>query len=107
MAWGLEQARYFTQGLNNYIIVTDHKPLTKIFGDRTLDEISNSRLLFLKQRTLPWRFDIMNQPGKTNNSADAALRHPSHLNSPDMPDAMESALLAPICNNAQELGTIP
>ena len=83
-----------------------HKPLTKIFADRTLDEICNSRLFRLKQRTLPWRFDIGHQPGKTN-TADAASRHPSHSNSPDMPDTMESELLASICNDAQELGTIP
>jgi len=32
--------------------------LVKIFGHRTLDEISNMRLFHLKQRTLPWAFDI-------------------------------------------------
>ena len=34
VAWGLEQTRYFTQGCDNLIVVTDHKPLVKIFGDR-------------------------------------------------------------------------
>ena len=48
VAWGLEQTKYFTQGCDNLIVVTDHKPLVKIFGDRTLDEISNSRLFRLK-----------------------------------------------------------
>ena len=42
VAWGLEQTRYFTQGCDNLILITDHKPLVKIFGDRTLDEIKNS-----------------------------------------------------------------
>jgi hypothetical protein len=51
VAWGLEQTRYFTQGCDNLVVVTDHKPLVKIFGDRTLDEITNSRLFRLKQRT--------------------------------------------------------
>ena len=36
VAWGLEQTKYFTQGCDNLIVVTDHKPLVKIFGDRTL-----------------------------------------------------------------------
>ena len=76
VAWGLEQTRYFTQGCDNLVFVTDHKPLVKIFGDRTLDEISNSRLFRLKQRTLPWRFDIVHQPGKSNLAADATSRHP-------------------------------
>ena len=47
IAWGLEQTRYFTQGCDSFIVVTDHKPLVKIFGNRTLDEISNSRLFRL------------------------------------------------------------
>ena len=64
IAWGLEQTRFFTQGCPNLIVVTDHKPLTKIFGDRTLDEISNTRLFRLKQRTLPWHFRIAHMPGK-------------------------------------------
>ena len=77
IAWGLEQTRYFTQGCPKLLVVTDHKPLKKIFGDRTLDEISNTRLFRLKQRTLPWYFEIEHMPGKTNEAADAISRHPS------------------------------
>ena len=77
IAWGLEQTKYFTQGCQNLIVVTDHKPLVKIFGDRTLDEIPNSRLFRLKQRTLPWHFQVVHLPGKTNHAADAASRYPA------------------------------
>ena len=48
VALGLEQTRYFTQGCDDLLVVTDHKPLVKILGDRTLDEITNSRLYRLK-----------------------------------------------------------
>ena len=114
VAWGLEQSRYFTQGCDNLIVITDHKPLVKIFGDRTLDEITNSRLFRLKQRTLPWRFDIAHLPGKYNYAADATSRHPSpsgsanstSLGLPSIPDIVESALMASICNETQELGII-
>jgi len=114
VAWGLEQIRYFTQGCDNLVVVTDHKPLVKIFGDRTLDEITNSRLFRLKQRTLPWRFDIVYLPGKSNHAADATSRHPSlsgsanglSLGSPGLPDAVESALMASIRDDANELGAI-
>ena len=41
VAWGLEQIKYFTHGCDNLVVVTNHKPLTKIFGDQTLDEITN------------------------------------------------------------------
>ena len=77
VAWSLEQTKYFTQGCNNLLVVTDHKPLTKIFGDRTLDEITNTRLFRFKQRTLLWKFRIEYLPGKTNHAADAASRYPS------------------------------
>jgi len=74
--WGLEQTRYFTQGCDDLVVVTDHKPLVKIFGDRTLDEISNSRLFHLKQRTLPWRFRAAHLPGTSNHATDATSRNP-------------------------------
>ena len=114
VAWGLEQTRYFTQGCEDLIIVTDHKPLVKIFGDRTLDEISNSRLFRLKQRTLPWRFEIRHLPGKSNHAADATSRHPSpsstenaiHLGSPSASDMTEEVLMSAIRHDAQKVGTI-
>ncbi len=49
VAWGLEQSRYFTQSCDYLVVVTDHKHLVKILGDRTLDEINNSRIFRLKQ----------------------------------------------------------
>ena len=105
---------YFTQGCDNVVIVTDHKPLIKIFGDRTLDEITNSRLFRLKQRTLPWRFEIRHLPGTSNHAADTTSRHPSQsstentvsLGSPSFPDIAELALMNTIRNDTQELGAI-
>ena len=76
IAWGLEQTKYFTQGCKDLLVVTDHKPLVRIFADNTLDEIPNTRLFRIKQRTLPWHFQILYMPGSTNAAADAASRHP-------------------------------
>ncbi len=45
-------------------------------GNQTLDEILNSRLFRLKQRTLPWVFEIAHLPDKTNTAADATSRQP-------------------------------
>ncbi|XP_047123065.1 uncharacterized protein LOC124806330 [Hydra vulgaris] len=77
VAWSLEQTKYFIQGCDNLMVVTDHKPLVKLLGDRTLDKIANTRLFRLKQRTLPWKFTIQHQPGKTNLAADATSRYPT------------------------------
>ena len=85
IAWGLEQTRYFTQGCHDLLVVTDHKPLAKVFGDRTLDEIPNTRLFRLKQRTLPWSFRIAYLPGKTNHAADATSRNPSPSPAAEVP----------------------
>ena len=106
VAWGLEQSWYSTQGCDNLLVVTDHKPLVKILGDRTLDEITNSRLFRLKQRTLPWRFDIMHMPGKANHAADAASRHPSPsspIKNSDIPDYTESTLMTATQRESHEL----
>ena len=77
VAWALEQTKFFTMGCNNLLVIVDHKPLTKIFGNRRLDEIANPRLFRLKRRTLMWKFDIEYQPGKLNSFSDAISRNPS------------------------------
>jgi hypothetical protein len=128
VAWGLEQTRFFTQGCADLLVVTDHKPLVKILGDRTLDEIQNTRLFRLKQRTLPWHFAISHLPGKSNLAADAASRHPSPASQPialsdecddadftelatifgdlHVDDGTEQATLAAIRQEAQEVTTL-
>ena len=62
LVWSLEQTKYFTLGCKTLLVGVDHKPLTKVFGDRTLDEISNPRLFRLKQRALPWKFEVQYVP---------------------------------------------
>ena len=110
VVWGLEQTRFFTQGCDNLLVVTDHKPLVKIFSDRALDEITNTRLFRLKQRTLPWRFSIMHMPGKSNLAADATSRNPSPsvaINSLSIDDQMELALAAAVQGEAAEVVALP
>ena len=57
-------------------MLSGHKPLVRLFGDRTLAQITNSRLFSLKQRTLPWRFTVVYKPGKENLFSDATSRNP-------------------------------
>ena len=58
------------------IILAIHQ--VKIFGDRTLDEITNSRLFRLKQRTLQVGASTSPYlPVKSNHGADVTSRHPS------------------------------
>ena len=109
IAWALEQTRYFTQGCNNLLVATDHKPLVKLFNDKTLDEISNTRLFRLKQRTLPWSFEVQHVPGKMNNAADAASRHPyegSDVNSFSVADLHEQLIASSIYSSVEDISTI-
>ena len=86
IAWSLEDIKFFTLGCDNLIIATDHNPLTKIFGDRSLDEISNTCIFRLKQRRLMWRFKIIYVPGKSIPASDAASRNPSRVEEYDNMD---------------------
>ena len=114
VAWGLEQTRYFTQVCDDLSVVTDHKPLVKLLGDHILDEISNTRLFRLKQRALPWRFDIVHMPGISNKVADATSMYPhpydASLNLSTAEDitevALNSAMLAILLTLPQYLGRI-
>ena len=83
------------------MVVTNHKPLVKVFGDRTLNEIQNTRIFRLKQRTLPWLFEVHYMPGKTNLAADAASRYPTLTNEINLDDgdfSNESLLIASLSN---------
>ena len=106
IVWGLEQTKYFTQGCQNLLVVTDHKPLTKIFGDRSLDEISNTRLFRLKQKALPWYFRVEHMAGTTNCAADAMSRHPAMSPEEDEWENEEEMMIAGICSDIEDISTI-
>ena len=76
VAWGLEHARMFVLGCDKLTISTDHKPLLGILKDRDLSSISNPRIFELKQRTLPYYFNIQYNPGKWHRAPDAFSRNP-------------------------------
>ena len=77
VAWALEKSKHFTLGCPNLYIAVDHRPLLKVLGDRHLEDISNPRLLNLKEKTLRYRFELVYVPGVQHKSPDAASRHPT------------------------------
>ena len=78
-AFGLEKCRMFTLGCPNLILAVDHQPLKGVLNDRSLDSIDNPRLLKLKERTLPYAFQIIHVPGTSNvvKAADTLSRYPT------------------------------
>ena len=89
VADALDKARHFVLGCDDLIIAVDHKPLCKLFGDRSLEDIANTRLRNLKEKTLRYRFRMVYIPGVRNKTSDALSRHPTGDHSParmDLPD---------------------
>ena len=86
--WSLDQTRYFTLGCDKLLVVVDHKPLCGLFNDKSLEDITNTRLLKIKEKTLKWKFTVMYRPGKKNFFADFASRNPrTEENSVDVLEA--------------------
>jgi hypothetical protein len=72
----LNKARHFVLGCKDLIVVVDHKPLLKIFSDRSLEDIPNPRLRNLKEKSLRFIFRIIHVPGARHRAADGISRHP-------------------------------
>ena len=73
----LQKAKHFILGCSDLIIAVDHKPLLKVFGDRSLENIKNPRLFNLKEKTLQFRFRMVHVPGVRHAAADAVSRNPT------------------------------
>lgn len=83
VADALDKARHFVLGCTNLTVAVDHKPLLKIFSDRSLDDVHNPRLRNLKEKTLRYKFRMIHIPGVKNRAPDAMSRHPTGPVNPD------------------------
>ena len=86
VVWCLRKARLFLLGCPNLLLVTDHRPLVKLFGNRELKDIANPRLFRMKEKTLQFRFQVKYLPGKRNCAADTLSRYPVLQTSPEKED---------------------
>ena len=77
VADALDKARYCVLGCDTLILAVDHKPLLKIVGNRSLEDIPNSRLRNLKEKTLRYKFKTVHIPGIKHRAADCVSRHPT------------------------------
>ena len=73
--FGIKKCYHYLIGLNNFKVITDHRPLVGIFGKK-LEEIENSRLLRIRLKLLDYNFELQYIPGKLNQIADALSRFP-------------------------------
>lgn len=80
VADALDKARYFVLGCQDLTIAVDHKPLLKILDDRSLEDLPNTRLRRIKEKTLRYRFKLVHIPGVKHRAADGLSRYPAHHN---------------------------
>ena len=76
ITWALRKCKMFLLGHPGFTIITDHRPLVKIFGEKELRNIDNPRLFKMKERTLMYRFNIRHIPGNKNTAANTLTRYP-------------------------------
>ncbi|ROT66065.1 hypothetical protein C7M84_015931 [Penaeus vannamei] len=93
LSHGASRSALFLLGCRNLTFITDHKALTRIFGDKELKDINNPRILNLKERTLMYSFRIKYLKGKTNCAADALSRYPMLLGHPEESDEADDELV--------------
>ena len=97
VVWCLRKARLFLLGCPNFLLITDHRPLVKLFGDRSLKDIANPRLLRLKEKTLLYSFTVKYIPGKKNSAADTLSRYPVVRSKTTIDDDEEDGSLNEAC----------
>ena len=107
VVWALQKAKLFLLGCPSLEVITDHRPLVKLFSNRELKDISNHRLFRLKEKTLPHRFTMRFRPGKLNAMADTLSRYPVERTQPSDADrALDDELTVAALTAVEECSNI-
>ena len=81
--WAVKKCRLFLEGLSNFEVVTDHRPLIPIINGHRLDEIENPRLQRLRMQLMNYKLFATWCSGKKHIAADALSRSPVMDPQPD------------------------
>ena len=72
--------KYYTLGCKSLHVATDHQPLVTTLGKQSVADVPNKRLVRIKEKLNCWRFDVIYNPGRIQNAADAISRcKPLHM----------------------------
>ena len=75
IVYAVNKCRHYLLGMENFRVVTDHKPLKGVFS-KALPDVENARLRRYRERLTEFTFDIEWREGKSNEIADALSRAP-------------------------------
>lgn len=74
--WAMAKCKFYLVGLQNFTLMTDHRPLIPILNNYSLDAVENPRLQRLKEKISPYLFTAVWRAGKTLCIPDALSRAP-------------------------------
>ena len=79
--YAISDCHFYLYGCK-FTVITDHKPLLGTFC-KCLHDISNARLLRIREKLTEYNFELVWSPGKTHYIADALSRSPVFLSADD------------------------
>lgn len=81
--WAMFKCKFYLMGLQNFTLMTDHRPLVPILNSYTLDAVENPRLQRLKEKVSPYIFTAVWRAGKNLRIPDALSRAPVSYPAPE------------------------
>ncbi len=64
--WAVFKCNHYLQGMPNFTVFRDHKPLVGLFS-KNLEDIANTRLKWFREKLMPYTFDIQWIKGKNSS----------------------------------------
>ena len=83
VVWAMSKCRLYLSGLQNFSLITDHRPLILILNHYSLDAVENPRLQRLKEKISPYLYTAVWCDGKQLSIPDALSRAPVGQPTPD------------------------
>ena len=111
VTWAVRKCHVYLAGMQEFRLITDHRPLVPILNTKSLPEIENPRLQRLREKLMPYSFTAVWKAGKTHQLPDALSRAPVDHPSPEDEEAEQevahqtrSVMLAHIRNGGDDDG---
>ena len=71
---GFKDTQFYTLRCKNLHMAMDHRPLVITLGKQWVADVPNKQLARIKEKLMPWRFNMIYNPDKTQSAADAISR---------------------------------
>ena len=101
VVWAMRKCRIYLQGLPNFELIVDHKPLESILNTQTLDMVDNPRIQRLKEKLSAFIFHTTWRKGKDHVIPDALSRAPCR--DPEPEDIINVDTTRMICKNVSAI----